>query len=313
MQNRQEHREQVSAFLEKSFSIRHWTLSLPPGSGSETYFAHGDGLDCFVKLGAQVERYQVMASAGMTPPLLAVGRLGDGTSILVQGFVKGRKPSRTDFHAHLDRVAGIIQSTHRNSNLRQILPAKHSQSYQDAALEALARVQQRWEQYKPRVPSVAGFVDESLAQLARQIALFSGEVLVVSHNDTLAPHASAGVCNANWLVTTEGQLYLIDLEAMSLEDPACDLGAILWWYYPPDDVADIAKSAMRQRFLEIVGRADEPGFELRMRVRMSLHCLAISLPRERSFDVFDAATFDEALTDFRAVLAGEENPQGYGD
>jgi hypothetical protein len=44
---------------------------------------------------------------------------------------------------------------------------------------------------------------------------------------------------------------------------------------------------------------------------MALHCLSITLPRERSFDEFDPATYAESLVDFKAILAGEENPQGY--
>ena len=46
---------------------------------------------------------------------------------------------------------------------------------------------------------------------------------------------------------------------------------------------------------------------------MAMHCLHITLPREGSFDRFDPASFNESLEDFRAILAGEENPQGYED
>lgn len=44
-----------------------------------------------------------------------------------------------------------------------------------------------------------------------------------------------------------------------------------------------------------------------------MHCLAITLPREQSFDTFDPDSFAESLTDFRAILAGGENPEGYDD
>ena len=91
---------------------------------------------------------------------------------------------------------------------------------------------------------------------------------------------------------------------MSLDDPAVDIGATLWWYYPP---------GLRQRFLIISGHADDQAFENRMHVRMAMHCLSITLPREQSFDRFDPASFAGSLTDFRAILAGEENPQGYED
>jgi len=70
---------------------------------------------------------------------------------------------------------------------------------------------------------------------------FVGAGLVSSHND---------ICNANWLIAADGQVYLVDLEAMSLDDPAQDMGALLWWYYPPES---------RRTFLEIAGyQYDEP-------------------------------------------------------
>ena len=90
---------------------------------------------------------------------------------------------------------------------------------------------------------------------------------------------------------------------LALDDPAHDMGALLWWYYPPP---------LRGRFLAVAGYADSPDLRARMRARMALHCLSIVLPREQSFDRFDPARFPEQLTDFRAILAGEENPQGYG-
>jgi len=89
---------------------------------------------------------------------------------------------------------------------------------------------------------------------------------------------------------------------MSLDDPALDMGALLWWYYPPE---------MRGYFLETAGYSYDDEFKRRMRVRMALHCLNILLPREQSFDHFQPDSFTESLIDFRAVFAGHENPQGY--
>jgi thiamine kinase-like enzyme len=160
-------------------------------------------------------------------------------------------------------------------------------------VDSLARLQQRWAHYRAQVPEVAGFVDESLADLAGQVRQFTGNGLVASHND---------ICNANWLVTPGGQLYLTDLELMSLDDPALDIGATLWWYVPP---------SLRDRFLEIAGYPKDESFQSRMRLRMAMHCLSITLPREGSYDPFDPGSFAQSLTDFRAILAGQENPQGY--
>jgi len=294
MHNRQHHQQEVQAFLQKHLRNTHWDFTLPRGHGHETYFAHSNGLACFVKLGVQISRYQAMASVGLTPQVLAAGYLGDGTSIIVQPYIAGRTPSRKDYRTYLEQVATTINKTHHNPQLEQILPQASSDLYSVVGLETLTHIQQRWNRYRSRVPQVAGFVDESLAYLAQQVQSFQGTGLVASHND---------ICNGNWIVASDGRLYLIDLEAMSLDDPAVDMGAILWWYYPPE---------LRPRFLGIAGYADDEPFQFRMRVRMTMHCLHITLPRE-SFDQFDPNSFAQSLTDFRAILTNGENPQGYDD
>ena len=157
----------------------------------------------------------------------------------------------------------------------------------------LDRFRQKWERYKMQVPQIAEFVDGSLDHLTQQVGLFSGEGLVASHGD---------ICNANWLFAADGKIYILDFESMSMDDPAADMGALLWWYYPPE---------LRQRFLEIAGYPYDDKFRLRTQVRMALHCLNITLPREDSFEAFDPEGFSESLRDFRAVLAGKENPEGY--
>ena len=295
MQNRKQHHLEVQAFLQQHFSNQSWELTLPNGSGNETYFARCSGHAYFIKLGAQAGKYQVVASMGLTPPVLVAEHLEDGTSIIVQPYIAGKRPSQRDYHLLLEQFASAINQIHHNSEVKQVLPQASSDLYSAAGLEALAHLQNKWERYRPQVPEVADFIDESLDDLRQQVLNFQGTGLVTSHND---------ICNANWLVSTDGHLYLIDLESMSLDDPAFDLGATLWWYYPPK---------LRRIFLTKAGYINDATFEQRMQVRMAMHCLSITLPRENSFDQFIPASFAESLTDFRAVLAGRENPQGYDD
>lgn len=293
--SRNGHISEVYAFLGTSFPGKEWKLTLPQqGSGQEAYFAEADGLAFFVKLDVQIERYRAMFELGFCPRLVTTGSLADGTDLVVQETVNGKNPSRKDFHRYLDQFAQAIGKTHHCKKLRAILPPKISSCYKDAGLETLAQIEQRWAFYKPLVkPTCAIFVGESIGHLREQIIQFQGAGLVASHND---------VCNGNWLVSSDGRVYLIDYESLSLDDPALDVGAILWWYYPPN---------LRARFLEIAGYENDDGFRQRMKIRMAVHCLNIILPRENSFDHFDAETFDSALDDFRAVMAGQENPQGY--
>ena len=293
--NRHQHQQEVRAFLEQAFGAASWQIKRPQGRGHETYFAHRGDQSYFVKLGVDLARSQAMAALGLTPELLATGRLADGTALLTQPFIAGRNPTRSDYRADLEQVAGMIQMMHHSLLLQGTLPPVLSQDYRATGLAVLENVRQRWLRCRPLVPEVAEFVDAGLETLERQVLSFVDSGLVASHND---------ICNANWLVTPGGRWYLLDLEAMTLNDPALDIGATLWWYYPP---------ALRPRFLEICGYAGNEAFDLRMRVRMALHCLHILLPREQSFDRFIPADFVQSLVDFSAALAGEENPQGYED
>ncbi|MDQ3005861.1 MAG: phosphotransferase [Chloroflexota bacterium] len=293
MQNRQQHQHEVRAFLRKHFPGQSWEFSLPKGSGNETYFARANEHTYFIKLGAHTMKYQAMASIGLTPKLLATGSLENGTSIIVQPYIAGRKPSRRDYQNHLERFATTISMAHHSLELKRVLPKASSDLYSAVGLESLGRIQERWERYKTHVPKIAGFIDESLSYLGEQVKDFQGSGLIASHND---------ICNANWLISQDDQLYLIDLESMSLDDPAVDIGATLWWYYPP---------GLRQKFLTIAGYANDLAFEKRIQVRMAMHGLSITIPREQSFDEFDPASFDQSLTDLMAILAGGENPQGY--
>jgi thiamine kinase-like enzyme len=295
MQNRQQHQQEVQTFLQQHLSNQSWELTLPNGSGHETYFARCNEHTYFVKLGVQATKYQVVASMGLTPQVLAADSLSDGTSIIVQPYITGKRPSRNDYHIRLEQFASAINQIHHNPEVKQVLPRVSSDLYSVAGLESLAYIQQKWEHHKSKVPDVADFVDESLDYLRQQVKGFQGTGLVASHND---------ICNANWLLSTDGKLYLIDLESMSLDDPAVDIGATLWWYYPP---------RLRESFLVKAGYINDTTFEKRMQVRMAMHCLNIILPREQSFDEFDPTSFDESLTDFKAIFAGKENPEGYED
>lgn len=235
MLDRQEHQKEVLAFLQKKLSIHNCTFSLPPGSGMETYFVQGNERTYFVKVGAPIERYLSMAEIGLTPPILALGQLESGHSIMVQPFLIGRKPSQTDYRDQLEKVAALVRKLHHHPHVRRILPAATSDLHKDAGIQALNHLRQKWEHYKRQVPTVAEFVDNSLKYINQQVSRFSSEGLVGSHND---------ICNANWLFSSNGRIYILDFESMSMDDPALDMGALLWWYYPPE---------LRQQFLEIAG------------------------------------------------------------
>lgn len=293
MPNRQEHQQEVHDFLKKHLSIYDWRFSLPHGWGQESYFAHGLKRTYFVKVGVQVERYLAMAEIGVTPPVILHGQLESGLSIIVQSYITGRKPSLVDYRNRIIEVAELIRYMHSSQRFTEILQPERSSLYEDAGLRALGRLRYKWERYRAQVPTVAEFIDNSLKRLTQQVSLFSGKGLVASHGD---------ICNANWLFASDGKIYMVDFDSASMDDPALDMGALLWWYYPPE---------LRQSFLDAAGYRYDDDFRFRMQIRMAMHCLDIRLPRENSFDQFNPESFSESLRDFKAILEGQENPEGY--
>lgn len=293
MVNREQHHQDVSDFLNQEIDNATWELTIPYGWGNETYFAKNETHHLFIKLGAQIERYNVLSAINLSPPVLKTGYLHDGTPILVQSYIHGHHPTRHDFQTNLERFARRIKEFQNCASLKKILTQPKNESYRENGLAALFQLKEQWLQVRQLVPPFKNFINQSLLVLEGEINQFAGGGLVVSHQD---------ICNANWLISDDKKIYLIDLESMTIDDPAADLGALLWWYYPPEQ---------REEFLHITGFAYDENLKKRMQVRMAIHCLHIILPRRNSFDRFNPDQFDDALTDFRAVLAGKENPQGY--
>jgi hypothetical protein len=297
MQNRYRHEEEVLSFLQRWLPGRRWGL-VPPrwGRGRETYVATGGGESYFVKLGVRLEPYLAMSAADLTPPVLRSESLTDGTTILIQPYLSARTPSWGDFAFLLDDFAAVVRQMQHDPQVQDAIAHATSPNYRDMAVAAYDRLTARWLSNRDRLPrNATERVDNALAGLWEQVQEISGSGVVAAHND---------ICNANWLITAAGKIYLVDLDEMAMDDPAQDLGALLWWYYPPE---------LRASFLKATGwRADER-LAGRMRVRMAMHCLSILLPREHSFDELDPAAFPHRLVDLEAVLAGVENPRGYGD
>ena len=194
---RDQHKLEVLSFLKKNVAKIEWEIRLPPhGTGQETYFANNNRQSFFIKLGAQTERYQVMSELGLAPQVIIVGRLHDGTSILVQAQITGQKPTRKDFHCYLAQFAESIRKIHHSENLKQLLPKRSSHQHKEMGLEVLAALEKRWEKHKTKVPASRAYVDQKIQYLKNQVSQFEEGGLVASHND---------ICNGNWLVSAADQ------------------------------------------------------------------------------------------------------------
>ena len=116
MFDRQKHQQEVHGFLQKHFDLQDWSFSLPRGTGMETYFVRGNDQEYFVKISVSLERYQVMADIGLTPPVLASGQLESGPSIIVRAAAEGcvRGGAYRPGRSARGRRSGDVGAPHRS-------------------------------------------------------------------------------------------------------------------------------------------------------------------------------------------------------
>lgn len=289
------HQAVITRFLGELHPQATWRLRSPSaGTQRESYFASSQHGVYFVKINANIAVYEIAAALGITPPIVASGLVADDATILVQQFIRGTPPVWSTFQNRLSDFAAIINTLHHAPSMRQAA-SQTQDTLAKTATRAVQHVIGRWQRYREQVPQLAGEVDMLLSKLASELSGLDEAAPVASHND---------LNMSNWIVAESGALHLLDFDMLTLDDPAQDMGMLLWWYYPP---------ALRSRFLELAGHEDSDVFRERMRLRMTLHSLSILLPREDSFDQFDGTRFAQRFGDVRAVYAGKENPRGYDD
>jgi hypothetical protein len=119
IKGRDQNKSRVASFLQENVSAGTWDIQLPShGTGQETYIAQTGQQICFIKLGAAIERYQIMSELGFSPPVIATGFLEKGITILVQKYVADRVPLRSEFRqTYLNKFAHITRATHKNGYL----------------------------------------------------------------------------------------------------------------------------------------------------------------------------------------------------
>ena len=157
MQSRYKHLQEVTTFLQNHFARQDWQITRPPhGSEHEAYIAQ-DGTDTyFIKLDAQHPQTELMAALDLTPKVIVSGVLESGTTILVQAYVRGHMPSWQAFRQNLKSFALLLKKTHNNREIKGVLPEAASELYRDAGIRALDRILERWEPFRPQVPTLAG-------------------------------------------------------------------------------------------------------------------------------------------------------------
>lgn len=194
-----------------------WTITPAGGSTGEAYYAQNDRKRLFLKRNSS-PFLAVLSAEGIVPKLVWTKRMENGDVITAQQWLEGRELSPEEMHH--PRVAKLLSKIHHSSELLNMLmrigksPLDPATILSDLKSQVVGELKRRME------------VRQALNYLVEMLPVIQAQKQVVCHCD---------MNHNNWLLSSKGELYLIDWDNARVADPALDIGMILHWYISEEE------------------------------------------------------------------------------
>ncbi|MDC3415088.1 phosphotransferase family protein [Aquibacillus sp. 3ASR75-11] len=199
-----------------------WTITPAGGSSGEAYFAKNERKRLFLKRNSS-PFLAVLSAQGIVPKLVWTKRLENGDVITAQKWLDGRELTPEEMQH--PRVADMLSKIHHSSELLDMLVkiGKKPVVPEDILRNIKGLLKRNFEGYSNIV------IHKALTYLENVLPIITNQKQVVCHCD---------MNHNNWLLSSEGELYLIDWDNAMIADPAMDLGMILKWYIQEEEWED---------------------------------------------------------------------------
>ena len=191
-----------------------WVIKSAGGSTGEAYYAQSKQKRLFLKRNSS-PFLAVLSAQGIVPKLIWTKRLENGDVITAQEWLDGREMQPEVIHH--PKVAELLGRIHHSAELLDMLtrmgkkPLSPMTLYNEIAQLALEN---------DRIDSEP-VISQGLAWMRTHLSKLVHIKPVVCHCD---------LNHNNWLVTNNGQLYLIDWDNAEIADPALDLAMLFSSY-----------------------------------------------------------------------------------
>ncbi|QKY69737.1 phosphotransferase family protein [Lentibacillus sp. CBA3610] len=198
---------------------KEWTITPAGGLTGDAYIAEKNERRLFLKRNSS-PFLAVLSAEGIVPKLVFTKRMENGDVITAQEWLEGRELKTEEMQHH--RVADLLRKIHGSSELLHMLmrlgkkPVTPDEHFNDI-VEQLSS-SGLTDHYKE--------VRKAIEYLQRLLPYTRNRQQVVCHCD---------LNHNNIILTTKGQLYLVDWDNATIADPAMDFGFILKWYVPQED------------------------------------------------------------------------------
>lgn len=194
-----------------------WQVIPAGGATGEAYFAQHGEEKLFLKRNSS-PFLAVLSAEGIVPKLLWTRRLENGDVITAQRWVNGRELK--SFEMKEDLVAQLLSKIHGSKELLEMFKRIGNEPLTPFLIvkELIARLEE--------MALDLAVINDAVIYLKEQIEKIQPEQYVVCHCD---------INHNNWVLSEEGDLFLIDWDGAVVADRALDLGLLLYWYIPRKD------------------------------------------------------------------------------
>ncbi|HLS09414.1 phosphotransferase family protein [Lentibacillus sp.] len=198
---------------------KEWNITPAGGLTGDAYIASKDDRRLFLKRNSS-PFLAVLSAEGIVPKLVFTKRMENGDVITAQEWLDGRELKAEEMQHH--RVADLLRKIHGSTELLHMLMrlGKKPVTPDEHFTEIAARLKSNGllDQYDE--------VRDTIRYLKYMLPAARSQQPVVCHCD---------LNHNNIILTTDGQLYLVDWDNAMIADPAMDFGFILKWYVPKED------------------------------------------------------------------------------
>ncbi|MFS0644253.1 phosphotransferase [Siminovitchia sp. 179-K 8D1 HS] len=194
-----------------------WEIIPAGGATGEAFFASNEREKLFLKRNSS-PFLAVLSAEGIVPKLIWTKRMENGDVITAQECLIGREFKPQDMTQ--SRVAKLLKKIHESRPLLTMLSRLGKTPYKPEMMLSDVDAVMDGDLLSRKI------VQTSLQFLESEIANVQCKTWTVCHGD---------VNHNNWLLSDEGELYLIDWDEAAIADPAFDIGPLLHFYIPRPD------------------------------------------------------------------------------
>lgn len=194
-----------------------WEIVSAGGATGEAFFAIKDGQKLFLKRNSS-PFLAVLSAEGIVPKLIWTRRMENGDVITAQQCLVGREFKAEEMAG--EHTPKLLRKIHQSKPLLNMMTRMEKTPYGPATM--LQDVESTLDKEFLNL----SIVRKALAFLQRELVHIHCDEWAVCHGD---------VNHNNWLISEEGEVYLIDWDSAMIADPAVDLGLLLHWYIPKND------------------------------------------------------------------------------